>query len=61
MSDSATDGDEESEWQFNLDEVTEGGQQQPTPPPIERGDPSLEGAFFVLLGIALTLIVLFGV
>jgi hypothetical protein len=61
MSDSATDDDEEREWQFGLDEVTEGGQKQPTPDPIEPGDPSLEGVFFVLLGIALTLFVLFGV
>ena len=60
MSDTATDGDDEGEWQFSLDEVTEGGQQQPEPEPIEPGDPSVEGAFFLLLGIGLTLFVLFG-
>lgn len=60
MSDSATEGEEEGEWQFSLDEVTEGGQDHPAPPPIEPGNPSFEGAFFLLLGIALTLFILFG-
>lgn len=60
MSDPATEADDNSEWEFSLDEVTEGGQQQPPADPIEPGDPSLEGSVFVLLGIALTLFVLFG-
>ncbi|MFB6220704.1 MAG: hypothetical protein ABEH90_04625 [Halolamina sp.] len=60
MSDSATD-DEEGEWQFGLEDVTEGGQKRPAPPPIEPGSPSLEGTVFILLGVALTLYVLFGV
>jgi len=61
MSDSATEGDgDDAEWRFSLEEVTEGGQERPRVQPIEPGDPSLEGALFVLLGIALTLFVLFG-
>jgi hypothetical protein len=62
MSDSATDdADEGGEWQFSLDEVTEGGQVEFEPDPIEPGSPTFEGVFFVLLGVVLTLVVLFGV
>mgnify|MGYP006282987143 FL=1 len=52
--------DEDGEWEFSLDEVTEGGQVQPQPEPIEPGVPTAEGVFFVLLGIALTVFVLVG-
>jgi len=51
---------EEGEWEFSLDEVTEGGQTQHEPEPIEPGSPSAEGVFFVLLGVALTVYVLVG-
>jgi hypothetical protein len=56
MSDTPDDGD----WEFSLDEVTEGGQVQFEPEPIEPGSPTVEGVFFVLVGVTLTLFVLFG-
>ncbi len=59
MSDSVSD-DGDGEWEFGLDDVTEGGQKRPPAPPIEPGSPSLEGAVFLLLGVGLTLYVLVG-
>jgi hypothetical protein len=62
MSNSATD-EEEGEWQFGLDDVTEGGQKEPErppAPPIEPESPTLEGTVFVLLGVVLSLYVLVG-
>lgn len=58
---SDTPPEEDGDWQFNLDEVTEGGQVEYEPEPIEPGSPTLEGAFFVLLGVALTVFVLVGI
>lgn len=52
--------DEEGDWEFSLDEVTEGGQVHPEPEPIEPGAPTAEGVFFVLLGVGLTVFVLVG-
>lgn len=52
--------DAEDEWEFSLEEVTEGGQVHPEPEPIEAGSPTAEGVFFVLLGVGLSIIVLVG-
>lgn len=52
--------EKEGEWEFSVDEVTEGGQVQPEPEPIDPGSPTVEGVFFVLLGVALTVFVLVG-
>lgn len=56
MSDTPDEGD----WEFSLDEVTEGGQVQSEPKPIEPGAPTAEGVFFLLVGVALTVFVLVG-
>ena len=61
MSDVSPAEDEtDEEWEFSLEEVTEGGQVYPEPEPIEAGSPTAEGVFFVLLGIGLTIFVLVG-
>jgi len=55
----ATDDDEE--WAISLDDLEgEDGEGAFEPEPIEPGDPSIEGTAFVLLGAALTVVVLFG-
>lgn len=66
--DEATDetGDDESEWQFSLQDLeqreadaeaaAEAERKRRTP--LEPGDPSLENAFFVLLGALLALFVI---
>ena len=63
MSDSpdaaSDDGDEE--WAVSLADLEGGDEETYEPEPIEPGDPSLEGAAFVLLGVALTLVVLLGI
>lgn len=52
---------EAEEWPVSLEELEEDeADGRPAPEPIEPGSPSLEGVAFVLLGVALTLIVLFG-
>ena len=59
MSDVSPDDDNDGEeWEFTLDEVTEGGQVYPEPEPIEAGSPTAEGVLFVLVGVALALVVL---
>ena len=58
---SQTDGDGR-EWRFNLDEVGPGGVTEdtatPASTPIEPESIDLENAFFVLLGVVLTVGVL---
>lgn len=58
--------DDDSEWRFGVDEVGDAAQaaeEEPqasderTLPPLEPGDPSLENAFFVVLGVVGTLLV----
>lgn len=62
MSDSPdTASDDDGEWAISLDDLEGGDEDAYEPEPIEPGDPSLEGAAFVLLGVALTLVVLLGI
>ncbi|SEO43172.1 hypothetical protein SAMN04487948_102394 [Halogranum amylolyticum] len=51
--------DDDTEWQFGLDEVGEDAEttDEPELPPLEPGDPSLENAMFVLLGVVGTLLI----
>lgn len=58
--------DDDSEWRFGVDEVgdtAQAAEEEPqasderTLPPLEPGDPSLENAFFVVLGVVGTLLV----
>jgi hypothetical protein len=57
------DGDEEREWRFSLEDIeareretaADDDAERRRAEPIEAGDPSLEGAAFVLLGVAFTL------
>jgi hypothetical protein len=51
--------DDDSEWRFGLDEVGEDATaaEEETMPPLEPGNPSLENAFFVLLGVVGTLLI----
>jgi hypothetical protein len=59
MSDATTgrDPEDDEEWQFALDEVGPEGQIE-AEESIEPGEPKLENVLFVLLGIALTLWIL---
>jgi hypothetical protein len=51
--------DNDSEWRFGLDEVGEEAEStdEQELPPLEPGDPSLENAMFVLIGIVGTLLI----
>lgn len=53
---------EDGDWRFSLRDIeeAEAAEQRPQRPPIEPGSPSVENAAFVLLGVVLTLWVLFG-
>jgi hypothetical protein len=55
--------DDESQWRFSVDEVGPGGVTEdthtPETEPIEPGSIDLEHAVFVVLGVALTVGVLF--
>jgi hypothetical protein len=63
--DDADDADQESQWRFSLDDLEEreseaeaaAEAERRRQEPIEAGDPSLENALFVLLGVVLTLFV----
>lgn len=50
--------DDESEWQFGLDEVGPDGVIEDEPEPIEPGKPKLENVVFILLGVVGTLFLL---
>ena len=54
--------DEDDDWAVSLDDLAEDGEEEEgyEPAPIEPGDPTAEGVAFVLLGAAVTLVVLFG-
>lgn len=56
------DDDESGDWRFSLRDLeeAEAAEQRPQQPPIEPGSPSAENAAFVLVGVVLTLWVLFG-
>lgn len=55
------DDDDEREWQVTLEDL-EGDDPslRPQEPPIEPGSPNVENVAFVVLGVVLTLYVLFG-
>jgi hypothetical protein len=61
MSASPRDEDDvgEGEWRFGLDDVDENGIVEPQREAIEPGSPSVENTVFVVLGVALTLAVLY--
>ncbi|NHX37127.1 MULTISPECIES: DUF7312 domain-containing protein [Halolamina] len=50
----------DDEWAISLEDLEEGESARPQPAPIEPGDPTVEGVAFVVLGVALTLVVLLG-
>lgn len=62
----AADADDGSEWEFSLEDIQEREADAAAEVeaaerrrrPLEPGDPSLEGVFFVLLGVVLTLFIL---
>lgn len=60
MQNPSDDSADDSEWQFGVDEVGEDAASETTEertlPPLEPGDPSLENAMFVLLGVVGTLL-----
>ena len=62
MSDSRSAEPDDDEWAVSLDDLgddeEESGGYQPAP--IEPERPTVEGVAFVVLGAALTLVVLFG-
>lgn len=49
---------DEREWQFGLDDVGPDGVVEAEPEPLEPGQPTLENALFVLLGVVGTLLLL---
>lgn len=54
------DGDDR-EWAVTLEDLEgDDGDGRPAPEPIEPESPSAESVAFVLLGVALTMVVLFG-
>lgn len=54
-------GGDDREWAVSLEDLEgDDEDERPAPEPIEPGSPSVEGIAFVLLGVALTLVVLFG-
>jgi hypothetical protein len=55
------EADDDEPWRFALDEVGPEAEEQEVRPPIEPGSPSLENALFVLLGVLLTVALLFSV
>lgn len=61
----STGGDDstttDDQWRFGIDEVGEDAEQVQELPPIEPGNPSLENALFVLIGVVGTLLVLLSV
>lgn len=52
------DEDDGQEWQVSLEDLED--DDQPAESPIQPGSPSLENTAFVVLGVLLTLYVLFG-
>jgi len=62
MSDARGTDEDDEEWAISLDDLEEGddGTRGYEPAPIEPGNPTAEGVGFVLLGAALTLVLLFG-
>ena len=48
---------DDPEWRFALDDVGE----EAGPPPMEPGSPTAENALFVLVGVALTAVLVVGV
>ena len=44
-----------SDWKYELDEVGEDAEPDEADSELEPGSPSLENAFFVVLGVAATL------
>lgn len=52
------DPDDEREWQVTLEDLED--DDQPEQSAIEPGSPSVENTVFVVLGVLLTLYVLFG-
>jgi len=56
MSESRRDDGEE--WSVTLEDLEEGDEERPAPEPIEAESPTVEGVAFVVLGVALTLVVL---
>ena len=58
MSAPAGDPDDEQEWQVTLEDLED--DDQPEQSAIEPGSPSVENTLFVVLGVLLTLYVLFG-
>jgi len=50
----------DDEWAISLEDLEEGDAERPQLAPIEPGDPTIEGVAFVVLGVALTLVVLLG-
>lgn len=61
MSDSrgAAANDNDEEWAISLDDLGDDGERPPEREPIEPGSPTIEGVAFVVLGVALTLAVVF--
>ncbi|WP_129114844.1 DUF7312 domain-containing protein [Halegenticoccus tardaugens] len=55
--DEPSEDDEGGDWRFSVDEVGEDGKADEQT--LEPGSPSIENAFFVLLGVFGTLFVLF--
>ncbi|MFW5939001.1 MAG: DUF7312 domain-containing protein [Halolamina sp.] len=52
---------DDDEWAVNLEDLAEDDEpERREPEPIEPGDPTAEGVVFVVLGIALTVVVLVG-
>ncbi len=62
MSDSRSAEPDDEEWAVSLDDLGDDGDESEgyQPEPIEPGSPTVEGVAFVVLGAALTLVVLFG-
>jgi|GEM_PF-589034 hypothetical protein len=59
MSDSPDASTDDEEWAVSLEDLEEDGEAAVhEPEPIEPESPTLEGVAFVLLGVALTLVVL---
>ena len=51
--------EDDGEWAVSLDDLDGEDEEAYEPEPIEPGDPTVEGTAFVVLGAALTLVVLF--
>jgi hypothetical protein len=46
-----------SEWKYDTDEVGEDGYEPEEPEPLEPGSPTVENAFFVVLGVGTMLFI----